>query len=116
MPLLKLSHGGHFAQLNRLIKRYIHFIQPNSKTLILVECFVISDLINLRVLIPLTQYTIFLCPANRSRHYHPQSGGCFLFSQCAGFVDQHLRCQAKRIELAGKIDLIIGLNTVTDIG
>jgi hypothetical protein len=116
MPLLKLSHGGYFAQLNRLFGRYICFIQPNSKTLILVKCFAVSGLTNLRVLMPITQYTVFLCPANRSRHYHPQSGRFTLVRQCTGFVDQHVRGQTERIELAGKIDLIIGLNTATGIG
>jgi hypothetical protein len=69
-----------------------------------------------QVLIPITQYTVLLCPANRLRHYHPQSGGCALFRQGAGFVDQHVHGQTKRIELVGKIDLIIDLNTVTGIG
>ena len=83
---------------------------------VLIKCFVVSGLINLRLLIPIIQDTVVLCPANRSRHYHPQSGGCALFRQCAGFVDQYVRGQAKRIELIGKIDLVIDLNTVTGIG
>jgi hypothetical protein len=72
--------------------------------------------INLLVLIPITQCAIFLCPADPSHHHHPQSGDSPLFRQCASFFDQHVRGQTKRIELAGKVDLIIGLNTVTGIG